>query len=628
MNWARLARLVRARPLLVFAVALAILVPPALAVTRTRVTYDVLSELPSSSDSVVGYQRLAGHFDKGQVSPVFVVIQGNASMWTPASFRAINDVTVALQKVPGVATVRSLTQPTGGVFSPEDLKSAGVGDLAAFPDRLQEGADGVGKVIDGLTQIRGGLTQIHDQLPALQSGLSDAASGIAKLRTGVRQMREGITALRAGLTDAADGLSKPGAGNDLADQAAAAANSLQGALITSRLDPKVIDAYAHLTGRLFDGSYAKPGSADAKKYADAGGLAGLLRTISAGLHRAIDGLGKLDDGLVQIDGGLAALGPGLQDGSAGVAATVDGASRMIDGLDQIVPGLQRLRAGLAEGAARVRSAGIGDIVSAGNLGLTPKLVDSIPGLRDKLSFFISQDLRTTRLFVTLAHEPYSATSLDAVTLMRREAAFALNKTPLAGAPVLATGSAAFFDDIRTLSTHDFKTIVIAVLIGIFVVLALLLRSIVAPAYLIFTVLLSLLATLGLTTFVFQIAGGQPGVAWWLPPFLFVMLVALGADYNIFLMSRIREEARVHTTADATARGLALTGHVITSAGLILAGTFGALLFAPLRSLQQYGFAVTMGILLDTFVVRSLLVPSIAVILGRHNWWPSRRARSA
>jgi len=626
VRWVRLARLVRSHPLRVFAVALAILVPPAQAVTHTRVTYDVLSELPASSDSVVGYRQLAGHFDRGQVSPVFVVIKGNASLWTPASFRAINDVTVALQKVSGVATVRSLTQPTGGVFSPEDLQAAGAGDLAAFPDRLQEGADGVGKVIDGLGKIRGGLAQMRDELPALESGLSEGAAGIAKMRTGIAQMREGIVAMHDGLTQAADGLSKPGSDDDLADQAASAAAALKGALPTSRIDPKVIEAYARLTGRRFDGSYAP--DPDAPAYARAGGLAGLLRTISAGLHQAIDGLSQLDGGLVQIDAGLAKLGPGLQDGSTGVAASVTGAGKMIDGLDQIVPGLQRLRAGLAEGAARVRSAGIGDILSAGNLGLTPNLVDSIPGLRDRLSFFISKDLRTTRLFVTLAHEPYSAISLDAVTVMRQQSSFALNKTPLAGAPVLATGSAAFFDDIRTLSTNDFKTIIIAVLIGIFVVLALLLRSIVAPTYLIFTVLLSLLATLGLTTFVFQILGGQPGVAWWLPPFLFVMLVALGADYNIFLMSRIREEARVHTTADATARGLALTGHVITSAGLILAGTFGALLFAPLRSLQQYGFAVTVGILLDTFVVRSLLVPSIAVILGRHNWWPSRRARAA
>ena len=625
MIWARLARLVRGHPVRVLGVALLILVPPALAVPKMRVTYDVLSELPPSSDSVLGYRKIAGHFDRGQVSPVFVTIQGNSSLWTPQSFRAINDVTIALQKVPGVATVRSLTQPTGGVFSPEDLKAAGVGDLAAFPDRLQEGADGVGKVIDGLGQIRGGLAEMRTKLPELEAGLGDAAAGIATMRDGVASMRAGISEMRAGLTRAADGLSKDGSDNDLADQADAAAAALRGALPTSKLDPNVNEAYARLTGRLLTNDSVAPG---AKEYAEGGGLAGHLRTISSGLRRAIGGLGQLDDGLVQIDRGLAKLGPGLQDGSIGVAKTVDGAGKMIDGLDQIVPGLQRLRAGLAEGAARVRASGIGDIASAGNLGLTPALVDSIAGLRDRLSFFISPDQRTTRLFVTLAQEPYAAESLDAITLMRQQARFALNKTPLAGAPVLATGAAAFFDDIRTLSSRDLRTIIIAVLIGIFVVLALLLRSIVAPTYLIITVLLSLLATLGLTTFFFQIVAGQPGVAWWLPPFLFVMLVALGADYNIFLMSRIREEAAVYTTADATARGLALTGHVITSAGLILAGTFGALLFAPLRSLQQYGFAVTVGILLDTFVVRSLLVPSIAVILGRHNWWPSRRAHAS
>jgi len=108
----------------------------------------------------------------------------------------------------------------------------------------------------------------------------------------------------------------------------------------------------------------------------------------------------------------------------------------------------------------------------------------------------------------------------------------------------------------------------------------------------------------------------------------VMLVALGADYNIFLTSRIREEAQKTDTREAVGRGLALTGHVITSAGLILAGTFAALMFAPLKGLIQIGFATTIGILLDTFVVRSLMVPSIAVLLGRWNWWPSKRAQRA
>jgi len=116
--------------------------------------------------------------------------------------------------------------------------------------------------------------------------------------------------------------------------------------------------------------------------------------------------------------------------------------------------------------------------------------------------------------------------------------------------------------------------------------------------------------------------------WRIPPFLFVVLVALGADYNIFLTSRIREEAETSDTRQTVSRGLALTGGVITSAGLILAGTFAALMAAALAGLVQMGFATTVGILIDTFLVRSLLVPALAVVLGRHNWWPSCRAQLA
>jgi RND superfamily putative drug exporter len=364
---------------------------------------------------------------------------------------------------------------------------------------------------------------------------------------------------------------------------------------------------------------------DIKRLFDAGGVEGALRRIAGGLREAIGGLNAMDAGLHQIDSGLARLGPGLQDAAIGIAEAIEGITRMVGGLDQIVPGLERLRAGLAEGATRVRAAGFGDAANAGNLGLTPGLVDAIPGLAGRLSFFVNSDRSLSRVFVTLQREPYHPQSLAAVEEVLRAGRQALNGTPLQGRPVLVAGSAAFFNDVAKLSRADLPIIIIAVLLGIFVVLALLLRSIIAPAYLILTVVLSMLATIGLTTLVFQGLLGHPGVAWWLPPFLFVMLVALGADYNIFLMSRIKEEARSRTTVDATAEGLAATGHVITSAGLILAGTFAALMLAPLRSLQQFGFAVSIGILLDTFVVRSLMVPALATLLGRHNWWPSRRA---
>jgi RND superfamily putative drug exporter len=160
------------------------------------------------------------------------------------------------------------------------------------------------------------------------------------------------------------------------------------------------------------------------------------------------------------------------------------------------------------------------------------------------------------------------------------------------------------------------------------VLALLLRSAVAPFYLVATVLLSFASTLGLAVLVFQGILGKDGLVWWLPIFLFVVLVALGADYNIFLMGRIREEAGRMETRRAVIAGLSATGHVITSAGLILAGTFAALLAAPLAGMVQMGFAATAGILVDTFIVRSLMVPSIAMLIGSGSWWPSARAQEA
>jgi hypothetical protein len=176
--------------------------------------------------------------------------------------------------------------------------------------------------------------------------------------------------------------------------------------------------------------------------------------------------------------------------------------------------------------------------------------------------------------------------------------------------------------MRQLSNDDFRVIVAVIIGAIFVVLALLLRSLVAPFYLLASVILSYAATMGITVAVFQGILGDPGITFWLGPFLFVVLVALGADYNIFIMSRIREEADAgHEIHHAVTRGVTLTGRVITSAGIILAGTFGALVIAPLPNLRQIGFGIGVGILIDTFLVRSLIVPAATMLLGKWAFWP-------
>jgi len=182
-------------------------------------------------------------------------------------------------------------------------------------------------------------------------------------------------------------------------------------------------------------------------------------------------------------------------------------------------------------------------------------------------------------------------------------------------------------DINKIADDDLLTILPIVLGVIAILLALLVRCLVAPLYLILSVLLSYGAALGLAAIIFVHIAGASGINFVLPFLLFVFLMALGEDYNIVMMARIREEAATVPLREAIQRALHATGTTITSAGVILAGTFAVSgILGSTSQLRQIGWAIALGVLMDTFLVRTLLVPSTALLLGRWNWWPSKLGR--
>jgi RND superfamily putative drug exporter len=187
------------------------------------------------------------------------------------------------------------------------------------------------------------------------------------------------------------------------------------------------------------------------------------------------------------------------------------------------------------------------------------------------------------------------------------------------------GEAAGAADIATVSKNDILRIAPVVFVILALILAIVLRSLIAPIYLVLSVALSYLASLGLTVILFIDLEGQLGINFTLPFFMFVFIMALGEDYNILIMNRIREEATRSPLQTAVADAVSVTGTTITSAGLVLAGTFGVLAITTTGQIRQIGTGLAFGILLDTFIVRTLLVPSTAVLLGRWNWWPSDTA---
>ena len=231
--------------------------------------------------------------------------------------------------------------------------------------------------------------------------------------------------------------------------------------------------------------------------------------------------------------------------------------------------------------------------------------------------FIGSDHRTARILV------YGDGLRSQVAAEKAALRAALGTGPLHDARVLATGGNAGRDDVRRYAQADLRLVATIALLTILLVLVMLLRSVVAPVCLLLTVVLSYAATVGVTYVLFHDVLGRP-LDFTVPLLSFVILVAVGADDNIMLMSRLREESP-EASREGVARALSSTGKVITSAGLIFAGSFVGMVGSSIVGLAETGFAVAFGVLLDTFVVRTLVVPSLAALLGPKVWWPRRPA---
>ena len=236
--------------------------------------------------------------------------------------------------------------------------------------------------------------------------------------------------------------------------------------------------------------------------------------------------------------------------------------------------------------------------------------------------YFSTDKTIAKINIVLSGDPYSAATLATVARLRKAATSSISASTLTGSLHYIGGESATRADIMLTNDADFGRVVGLSIAGILIVIAILLRSLLAPLYMVATVLLNYGTTLGIATWLFLDVMKQGSMIYMIPLFLFVILVALGADYNIFLVSRIREEAQQRPIKDAVSHAVANTGGVITACGIIVAGTFATLVTAPLRVVLQIGAAIAVGVITDTFIVRALLVPALATLAGRWSWWPS------
>ncbi len=234
---------------------------------------------------------------------------------------------------------------------------------------------------------------------------------------------------------------------------------------------------------------------------------------------------------------------------------------------------------------------------------------------------LSEDGKSAKLSLIFKGNPYESEALDTVNTIRGKSEDILKDAGLTDTELFVAGESAKNADLRDINKRDTIVVMVLMIVLISLMLGLQTRSVVAPIYMMGTILLSYAATIGLSLLLFKIFLGLDAISYRIPLYALVFLIALGVDYSIMLIARIREEMRLIPFADAVRRGVDRTGGVISSAGLILAATFLVLATMPIYELKLFGFIMALGILIDTFIVRPLLIPAILMLLGKWSFWP-------
>jgi RND superfamily putative drug exporter len=617
--WYRVGKLATGRPIIVGGIIIIIMLVPFLALPGMNRSLDQLSELPQDSESVAGFKVLEEHYDIGEMEPLtaLLVAPEGKDLTSPDSLASFANIGDDIRAVDGVVKVQSLVQPEGTGQTPEGLTVAG--QLTAMSEQITLSLSGAGSDTSLLfsSDLSAAFAPLNTYLVELGQEFDWVQS-----EASYQALPSDMAAISQTINDVKSASLVENQLHSLSLQVAGAAQLMKanGASLT----PESIGLITLLKGYLDELAGQYPDVAGVLEYQDAYTIVGTIgqALISSQppemlLPEVQAVMASLPDYLLQLSLSLDKVAEHFTDQNAYFM------SRVLAAASQDTSPLTALEAQFASFSTDLQTLSARFKENGNPLFLTPSLLASSPDMQALVAQFVSQDGQATRLYIVLDAYPQSDTAIKTVEAVRDGFKYSLKGTSLSGTEVVIGGTSAQLTDVHQVLDQDFNKVMILVIVAVFIVLALLLRSLIAPIYLLLTVLLSYGTTLGLVTWIFQGIMGQDGISFMIPIIVFVLLVALGSDYNMFLMSRVREESATRTTRESARLAVMATGGVITACGIILAGTFGILVITPIRSMVQIGAAVAIGVFLDTFIVRALLVPAIASLLGRWNWWPRK-----
>lgn len=548
-----------------------------------RSNYDARSSLPPSAQSNVGNAALDRHFPSSSSTPQYIFIQSPHDLRNTTALADLEQLAQRVGQLPDIELVRGVTRPTGEPLEQAKL-SWQAGEIGQRLSDASGRITGAGGDLDALTS---GARQLADQLSAVHNQVSQAIGRITGLLNELTLMQEQLNTSRPAVNP-----------NEVLAQADSVLTGLEAspACSTDQLCSTARGQLQRLVATRENNS----------------GSAVPTQQLRALVGRAIQTLRALNPNRLQQQ--LAGL-------EQGANALANGSQRVAAGVRSLTDQTKQLGGSLAEASELLLSMKHNASQPGMSGFYVPQQAMNSADFQAMAAAFVSPDGHAVRYLVQSKLEPFDSNAMDQTRAIVDTARSAQANTSLSDASIAMTGMTPIYSEMRDYYGHDLRFIVIMTIVIVFLILALLLRALVAPLYLVATVVVSYLSALGVGVIVFQLIGDQP-MAWSVPGMAFIVLVAVGADYNLLLISRIRDESS-RGLRSGVIRTVGTTGGVITSAGLIFAASMFGMLFGSISTMVQAGFVIGAGLLLDTFLVRTVTVPALAVLMGNANWWPSR-----
>ncbi len=584
--WAHIAKRVTKHPIKFIVIPLLIFTPFIIASNWIKPSYDQLSDLPTYTESRQGFDTIKKYFNQGEMLPIKIVMKTDDNLWTNESLQLIDKIADNLSRIDYVAKVRTATRPLGDKLT-----------AVSLPNQIKQLSKGLGAIGSGFTPLVTGLSTVQTNINKISNGIESGSTQIGtlagatgKVADGVNEITTGIDKLKDGSTQTASGL---GVINQNIDSLKAGITQSKDGITT--VSSSLANAKASLDGLLQEKPELASNQNFQTAYAIVDGVTTNTTAIVSGLTQLENGMAILKDainsaktGVLGIEGGLAKTNEALNKIEETLETMKKGQEKASSQLKLAANGLTKIANGLESGknALDDMGSGVNGIQDAtdgytsensilGNLFYLPSgALTKYPELKTAMSNYISPNNKGVIIDVVLSLGPFSDKALDTVDEINRVVKESIRNTSFDGSQFHVGGATSVFNSVREVTTADLKVVMIFVLAGIFVVLVLLLKSLISPIYIILTIVISYFTTLGITFFVFQVLLGYDGLNWAVQFFVFCILVALGVDYNIFLMARVKEEYRPGDIKRGVVRALISTGAIITSCGIIMAGTFG------------------------------------------------------